>query len=153
LRSSHLNTGGELREADLGDQLINSGHHLQQIDEDLPFVLKNLSDSFKQIFANKTGGTKAEFNSFAQIMNLTAGFLNQTQFSFGENRTECQFGIEKIYFSGKNATEILTREWFNWFRVLEAFDKYLLMTYEVHTITFSCYHGVMELWDLLQAYY
>lgn len=58
-----------------------------------------------------------------------------------------------LYYSGKNATEILMYNWFYWFDALAAFDKYLLIPYNLNTVTYSCYYGAMEVWDLMLYYY
>lgn len=41
---------------------------------------------------------------------------------------------------------------FSYWNILRAIDNYLIVTYNLYTITYSCYHGVLEIWILLQDY-
>ena len=84
---------------------------------------------------------------------MLVGFANATQLSFGENRTECQFALEAIADSSVYATQILLEKWFNYWNMLRAFDHYLIVSYNLYTVTYSCYYGVLEIADLLEDYF
>ena len=98
-------------------------------------------------------GNWSEFKSVESVWQMILGFLNSTQLSFGGNRSECQFGMESIVDSSIYATLVIREKWPNYFNVLKAIDSYLMVTYELHTLVFSCYWGVLEMKDLLSDYF
>lgn len=46
----------------------------------------------------------------------------------------------------------MVEKWFNYWNFLRAIDNYLIVMYNLHTLCFSCYHGILELVDLFQDY-
>lgn len=101
---------------------------------------------------DKQKGEWSDFNGFWPIFEILVGFSNATQFTFGENRTECQFAIEALYSSAQDATELLMRDWYNYWDTWKAFDTYLIVTYNLYTIQFSCFESVTEIQELSRRY-
>ena len=118
---------------------INSGHKKPQV--------QALLDRDEHI-----QGSWDEFGSADGVWQLLVGFSNATQISFGQNRTDCQFALEAIADSSVFASQILVEKWFNYWNFLRAIDNYLIVTYNLHTVCFSCYYGVLELVDLFDDY-
>ena len=99
-----------------------------------------------------TAGNWGEFATLEGVWFMLVGFSNATQLSFGENRTECQFAIEAIVDSSIYATQVLLEKWFNYWNFLRAIDNYLVIPYNLYTVTYSCYYGVLEILSLLEEY-
>ena len=74
-----------------------------------------------------------------------AGFANATQFSFGGNKTECQFALEGLVHSANDATEVLLRDWFSWFDFWKAIDLYLVVPYSLYSVNFACTESLYEI--------
>ena len=84
---------------------------------------------------------------------MLVGFANEMQFSFGENRTDCQWAMEAIVDSSVFATQVLLEKWPNYWNVLKAIDSYLIVPHNLYTIIYSCYWRVLEIADLLSDYF
>lgn len=61
--------------------------------------------------------------------------------------------IEDLYYSSEDGTEILTRDWFDWFDFWLAIDKYLVIPYNLYTLQFSCTESIFEIKDLAMDYW
>ena len=46
----------------------------------------------------------------------------------------------------------MLEKWPDYFNFFKAIDNYLVIPYSLYTITYSCYYGVYEIYDLLQEY-
>jgi len=47
----------------------------------------------------------------------------------------------------------LAEDFFNYWNVLKAIDNYLIVTYNLYTITYACYYGVLEIVELMLDYF
>lgn len=91
-------------------------------------------------------------SGWSNKFQLTRGFLNATQFIFGQNRTGCQFGSENIWHAGDEGKIMLERYGFKYFNILASLDQFLMVSYSLHNITYDCYYGVKEVDTLRKAY-
>ena len=98
-------------------------------------------------------GSWAEFTDVESVWQMLIGFANATQISFGGNRSECQFGVEAVIDSAVFATQVAMEKWPNYWNVLKAIDAYLIIPYNLYTLTYGCYWGVLEILDLLTDYF
>ena len=108
-----------------------------------------------QLYKGTTPGEWSDFASWQSVLEVLTGFLNSTEVTFGSNRTECQVAIEGIYSSAMNGTAILLGDPntpINYFDFWLAFDEYLLIPYNLHTVFYGCYTGAKEIWALLIDY-
>ena len=49
---------------------------------------------------NKAKGSWSDFASLSAVFDISRGFLNATQITFGGSRTECQFAIQDSLLNG-----------------------------------------------------
>ena len=102
---------------------------------------------------HKTHGHSGELGSWEGILDIFLGFANATQITFGDNRTECQFAVESLVVSADRGYTVISARWFNWFDFWFAIDKWLMISYELYAIQYSCYQSYFEIKDLLIAYW
>ena len=105
------------------------------------------------ILEGKEAGSLGDFGSARAIADVTLGFANATQITFGANRTECQFAIESLLYSADKANEVLVRDWFNWFDLWLSIDYYLWVPYNLYTVQFSCTASLSEIEELGGKYW
>ena len=104
------------------------------------------------VVADKPKGSWADFESAEAILDVILGFMNATQVTFGENRTECQFAAESLLYSAERGYRIMTARWFNWFDFWFAMDSFIFIPYELYSLQFSCTMSYYELIDLAEHY-
>ena len=80
------------------------------------------------------------------------GFLNATNFIFGQNRTECYFDLDDMVLHGRVGSRVLTHNWFNWFDFLASVDQFIYIPFMVHALIDECYYGALEIVDLSLEY-
>ena len=76
----------------------------------------------------------SDFTNPEALLNIAIGFANATQITFGENRTECQFAAQSLYYNAENATFVLTEDWVNYFDIWTALDLFLYVPFNLYTI-------------------
>lgn len=81
--------------------------------------------------------------SFSGVFQSTVGILNTTAFLYGQNRSDCQMGVEDILAAGNSSFEQLSK-YSGYFNFLNFIDKFLEAPYLSDTIVFSCFYGVDE---------
>ena len=87
------------------------------------------------------------------MVEIAFGFANATQITFGDNRTECQFAAEDLYYNADFARQVLLFRWFNYFDIWKALDLFLYVPYNLYTIQYSCTESFYEVNELFYKYW
>lgn len=109
-------------------------------------ALINQTFGLDGVFNVTPGTVSAQFKklrSFKGMFWVTIGAMNTTSFLYGQNRSDCQIGIEDMY-AAYNSSEQQLKNGTGYFNYLKFIDRVLEVPYLSNTIVFSCYYGTTE---------
>ena len=86
------------------------------------------------------------------LFDISRGFLNSTQITFGGSRSECQFAVQDSLNNGQKAVDILVETWFSYMDLWRFVDAFLHVPYNLPIIILACHDSRYEVEQLLEDY-